>query len=67
MRFREDRPLNASTTIVSPPPELVPDLDLGIITSAYGPEEAGDLRDVVGHPPEVIHPKSEPPTKLVED
>lgn len=27
--------------------------DLGIITSAYGPEEAGYLDDVVGHPPSI--------------
>jgi hypothetical protein len=26
---------------------------MGIITSAYGPEDAGDLRDIVGHPPEL--------------
>jgi hypothetical protein len=30
---------------------LLPPLDEGIITSAYGPESAGDLRDIVGHPP----------------
>lgn len=41
-----------STKIVMPPPEAFPPEDLGIIASAYGPEEAGDLRDVVGKPPQ---------------
>jgi len=28
-------------------------IDYGTITSAYGPVEAGDLRDIVGQPPEL--------------
>ena len=29
------------------------EVDTGIITSAIGPESSGDLRDIVGHPPEI--------------
>lgn len=43
--------MNDSTAIVIPPDAKPP--DPGIITSAYGPEEAGDLSDIVGHPPAV--------------
>lgn len=43
--------MSASTAIVTPPDAEPP--DVGIITSAYGPEEAGDLSDIVGHPPAV--------------
>jgi hypothetical protein len=32
--------------------ELIEEPDVGVITSAYGPEEAGDLSDIVGHSPE---------------
>jgi hypothetical protein len=42
--------LSDSTLLVTPPLDLTED-DLGIISSAYGPEEAGDLRDVVDRPP----------------
>lgn len=41
-----------SSTVINIPPDLAPP-DLGIITSAYGPEEAGDLSDIVGYPPVV--------------
>lgn len=41
-----------SSTVINIPPDLAPP-DLGIITSAYGPEEAGDLSGIVGYPPVV--------------
>ncbi len=40
--------MKADIDIVIPPDWLE---DPGIISSAYGPEEAGYLDDVVGHPP----------------
>jgi hypothetical protein len=48
--------LNAATALVIPSDFV---LDEGVITSAIGPEEAGDLSDIVGKPPADAEPQNE--------
>lgn len=48
--------MNAATALIIPSDFV---LDEGVITSGIGPQEAGDLSDIVGKPPADPKPQDE--------